>query len=58
MMNFLYTKNSNVIEDLAGKGSLLIKKREDGVHVYVAPPTSNFQYEKQKDTWLTDQIVF
>lgn len=57
MKMFVYTKNKNVVDLLKADNCTLLKKRDDGVYVYALSPISKFQFDKQKDTWVSGKIV-
>lgn len=55
---FVYTKNEKVIALLEKNNEKLLKKREDDVYIYVLSPTFKFDFTDQKDTWLSNKMVF
>lgn len=55
---FIYTKNKRVIKQLEADGCTLIQTRSDGMRVYALSPTSGFNFEEQKDTYLSKQLTF
>lgn len=58
MTNFIYTTNQQVIETLESQGCTLLKKTDKGIYVYALSPTSTFKFEKQDNTWLSNQLTF
>lgn len=58
MNNFIYTTNENVIAELEAQGCALLKKTDKGISIYALSPTSTFKFEKQDNTWLTNQLTF
>lgn len=58
MNNFIYTTNAQVIADLEKQGCTLLRKTDKGISIYALSPTSTFKFEKQDNTWLTNQLTF
>lgn len=58
MVMFVYTKNMQVIEALEKDGNKFIKKGDDDTFVYALSPTSKFQFDDQKETYISNKLRF
>lgn len=58
MVTFVYTKNEDVINELERGGEQFIKINDDGTHVYAVSPTSQFKFDNQDETYISNKIRF